>query len=300
MYRGRPEAGTQIKGRVMERNEFPHRTFLGLTFDAVGFDEVLTSLFDRDPDAPFVTMVTPNADHIYRISRFGGPVADAYDHAWLCVNDSRVVAALSRICGPALNAVPGADIIAALFNDPRLKPDTHILVVGAAEREISFLRERFGLTRLEHFDAPQGLARNPAAMVKTIDAIEQANAQFVILAVGSPQQELIADAVAMRGTARGIGMCVGASLEFLAGTRRRAPLWMRRFGLEWLHRFISEPRRMWRRYFIYSPYIFILFGYEVARIILGDPSPPEPPEKPDVAESLQTKVLTARHHLRGR
>ncbi len=41
---------------------------------------------------------------------------------------------------------------------------------------------------------------------------------------------------------------MGASLEFMLGLKQRAPQWMRGLGLEWLHRLVSEPRRLWRRY----------------------------------------------------
>jgi N-acetylglucosaminyldiphosphoundecaprenol N-acetyl-beta-D-mannosaminyltransferase len=45
-----------------------------------------------------------------------------------------------------------------------------------------------------------------------------------------------------------VTLCIGATIDFLAGEKRRAPLWMRRVGLEWLHRVASEPRRLARRY----------------------------------------------------
>nr|WP_284209859.1 WecB/TagA/CpsF family glycosyltransferase [Methylorubrum aminovorans] len=55
---------------------------------------------------------------------------------------------------------------------------------------------------------------------------------------------------------------MGASLEFLVGRKRRAPLWMQRAGIEWLHRLAGEPRRLWRRY---------LFGVApLARLALAE------------------------------
>jgi exopolysaccharide biosynthesis WecB/TagA/CpsF family protein len=66
--------------------------------------------------------------------------------------------------------------------------------------------------------------------------------------VGSPRQEILAAAIAATGRARGIGLCVGASLEFLVGAKPRAPVWMRRAGLEWLHRLAGDPAGLGRRY----------------------------------------------------
>ena len=80
-------------------------------------------------------------------------------------------------------------------------------------------------------------------------------ARFIFLAVGSPRQEMLAAAIQATGRATGIGLCIGASLEFIAGAQPRAPAWMQRTGLEWLHRLGRDPRRLARRYLIDSPAI---------------------------------------------
>jgi len=61
---------------------------------------------------------------------------------------------------------------------------------------------------------------------------------------------------------------VGAAFDFLAGTRQRAPRWMQRSGLEWLHRVCSEPRRLWRRYASIVPSFMILaVGLLASRVV---------------------------------
>ena len=57
----------------------------------------------------------------------------------------------------------------------------------------------------------------------------------------------------------GVGLCIGASIEFLSGAKRRAPLWVRRLRIEWAFRLASEPRRLWRRYLIEGPRIFAIW-----------------------------------------
>jgi exopolysaccharide biosynthesis WecB/TagA/CpsF family protein len=76
------------------------------------------------------------------------------------------------------------------------------------------------------------------------------------MSVGAPQQEMAARAAMQRGDAVGVGLCCGAALEFLAGRKARAPRWMQKAGLEWLHRLSSEPARLWRRYLFEGPAIF--------------------------------------------
>lgn len=58
--------------------------------------------------------------------------------------------------------------------------------------------------------------------------------------------------------AKGTALCIGASLEFLTGQLKRAPRLAQKLYLEWAHRLLSEPRRMWRRYLIEGPKIFLL------------------------------------------
>jgi exopolysaccharide biosynthesis WecB/TagA/CpsF family protein len=80
--------------------------------------------------------------------------------------------------------------------------------------------------------------------------------RFCFLAVGSPQQEMLAALLRQRGIARGLALCIGASLNFLTGRERRAPLWMQRLSLEWLYRLARDPRRLWVRYLVRGPRIF--------------------------------------------
>jgi UDP-N-acetyl-D-mannosaminuronic acid transferase (WecB/TagA/CpsF family) len=69
----------------------------------------------------------------------------------------------------------------------------------------------------------------------------------LLVGLGAPKQELWVHAHRHRLTAP-IALCIGATIDFLAGEKRRAPKWMRATGLEWLHRVVSEPRRLVGRY----------------------------------------------------
>ena len=82
-------------------------------------------------------------------------------------------------------------------------------------------------------------------------------APFVFLAVGSPQQEMIAHEARLAGDCTGVALCCGAALEFLTGMTARAPQWMRTHRLEWLYRLAAEPGRLWQRYLVDGPRIFL-------------------------------------------
>jgi alpha-1,3-mannosyltransferase len=92
-----------------------------------------------------------------------------------------------------------------------------------------------------------------AAVVADIRA---RRADVVIVALGNPQQEIwIADNLDMTGARLAIG--VGALFDFLAEAVPRAPLWVRRIRLEWLYRLSLEPKRLWKRYMVFTPAIIM-------------------------------------------
>jgi N-acetylglucosaminyldiphosphoundecaprenol N-acetyl-beta-D-mannosaminyltransferase len=76
--------------------------------------------------------------------------------------------------------------------------------------------------------------------------------QALWIGLGAPKQDLMAYRL-RRLHAAPVILCVGAAFDFTAGTMKRAPSWMRRAGLEWAHRLLSEPRRLWRRYLVGNP-----------------------------------------------
>lgn len=109
-----------------------------------------------------------------------------------------------------------------------------------------------------------------AAMVEAINA---ARPDIVWVGLSTPKQERwmnahrhLIEAPVMIG--------VGAAFDFLAGTKRQAPLWMQRSGLEWAFRLASEPRRLWRRYASIVPRFLMLAGLQVirARFLKARPS----------------------------
>jgi N-acetylglucosaminyldiphosphoundecaprenol N-acetyl-beta-D-mannosaminyltransferase len=81
---------------------------------------------------------------------------------------------------------------------------------------------------------------------RIVQHIQRSGAQLVFVALGCPRQERwIAE---QKGRVQAVMIGVGAAFDFHAGTRHRAPRWMRAIGFEWLHRLFSEPRRLAWRY----------------------------------------------------
>jgi N-acetylglucosaminyldiphosphoundecaprenol N-acetyl-beta-D-mannosaminyltransferase len=106
-----------------------------------------------------------------------------------------------------------------------------------------------------------------------VDLINAARPHIVWVGLGTPKQEFWMASHLGRIEAP-VMIGVGAAFDFLAGTKRQAPLWMQRNGLEWVFRLCSEPRRLWRRYAYAVPgFAFLAIGEFLRRGLRFSESP---------------------------
>ncbi len=233
--------------------------FLGFEFSGLDLDQAVDAVAARASiDGGFAYVVTPNVDHVVGLS--SEPARRAlYESAWMTLNDSNILKRLGKRVGLSLPVATGADLAERLFDDviDRREP---ITIIGGDKAMIEELKRRFALQDIRWHRAPMGLKHKPEAIVKAAAFAAAQPSRFTFICVGAPQQELIAYAIAQRGDATGVGLCVGAALEFLSGQTQRAPLWMRKAGLEWFYRLASEPERLWKRYLVTGPKVFSLFA----------------------------------------
>ena len=220
---------------------------LGLDFADLDAEAAARLLAARPEGAPFGYVVTPNADHFVRLAR-DPSLAPLYHGALLRLLDLRVVARVARVLGlPAPHVATGSDVTALLLAR-HLRPRERITIVGLRPASLPALVARCGLAPPAHYDPPMGFEHDAAAFASCVAFVCTHPARFVFLAVGSPRQEELAAAIAATGQVTGVGLCIGASLEFLAGARPRAPGWMQAAGLEWLFRLCDNPAGLARRY----------------------------------------------------
>lgn len=233
--------------------------FLGLSFDQFDEEAVAEMLRDRRPDAAFAYLVTPNVDHVVRLSKLDPNGAEwrAYIEADWRLCDSRVLSRLAALQGRHLPVVPGSDLTARFLRDIAA-PGDRVCLIGGKEGDVSRLASRRPDVDFVQHIPPMGLRTNEPARIAAARFAARSGARFILLAVGSPQQELIAAAIRALPQARGTALCIGASIDFLVGREARAPRWMQRLSLEWLHRLLGDPRRFWRRYLVDGPRIFWL------------------------------------------
>lgn len=232
--------------------------FLGFRFArgtrAVLFDDVVARSQGR-----FGYVVTPNVDFATRAAA-DADVARLYNGAALQLCDSRILAMLAKTRGVALDCYPGSDLVADLLAVPGT---LRIAAVGPNAEDWARLVASYPNARLSLIFSTI-MAPGDAAWSVAVHAARDAAWDVLLLCLGSPKQERFAEALADAGRDRGIALCVGASIDFLTGRQRRAPRWMQAWRLEWLHRLLSNPRRLWRRY--------LLDGPRIVRLLLTDAS----------------------------
>jgi exopolysaccharide biosynthesis WecB/TagA/CpsF family protein len=229
--------------------------FLDLDYDLLSQEEAFHLIAARDPGAPFGYLVTPNVDHIVRLEKADPQILAAYEQAELCLCDSRVVSRLAKLAGVDLTVVPGSDLVREIMDRMIAPGDRLCLIGGSAETAGKLAARHPDVTILQH-SPPMGLMRDAPARAQAIEFAADAHARIVLLAVGSPQQEVLAREMRADGRVTGFGLCIGAAVEFITGEQVRAPRIVQKAGMEWAWRLASQPKRLWRRYLVDGPAIF--------------------------------------------
>lgn len=209
-------------------------------------DELIQEIIDISEDE-FSYIVTPNVNHVVQLENDEG-LKKAYAKARHRICDSRVLLPFLRAADVHLkDAIPGSTLTEELIK----LADQHrwsVCVVGCEPTSMSCLRDRFPGITFHHYYPPMGFIKDEQEVQKCLEFVATHPARLVVLALGCTTQEVLALEILEDGRAKGVGLCVGGSLNFLSGTVPRAPQWVQQISLEWLHRVCTEPKRLGGRY----------------------------------------------------
>jgi N-acetylglucosaminyldiphosphoundecaprenol N-acetyl-beta-D-mannosaminyltransferase len=175
-----------------------------------------------------------------------------------------------RIAGEVLDCrikenVNGTDMFPLLLKI-LAENKTRIFLLGARPGVSSFLADRI---KTEFPDIiisgeQHGFYKNEEEPL-IIEKIRESRTELLLVAFGAPKQEEwinknLADCQVK------VALGVGGLFDFYGGVNKRAPLWMRKIGLEWLYRVYQEPKRLWKRYFIGNfVFLFRLFRHKIKK-----------------------------------
>ena len=246
-------AGETASGRGVAGRRFPTVDLRGVRVHAVTEADCVDHVMSELDAGRGGMVVTPNLDHLHRCLHdltFAALVSEAE----LVVADGMPLVWAARLQGtPLPERVAGSNLISSLSGAAAARGRRVFFLGGApstAEGAAQVLRERFPSLKVVGTACPPlGFETDPAAMADVIQAVSSARPDIIFVALGSPKQErLIVRLRPLLPQAWWLG--VGISFSFLCGDVRRAPQWMQKTGLEWIHRLFQEPRRLFHRYII--------------------------------------------------
>lgn len=154
---------------------------------------------------------------------------------------------------PVKEKVSGSDLVPLLCARAAEK-NYSIYIIGGKEGTAQKAKERLeirypGIAIVGTYSPPSGFEKDEAELGKINQQITKAKPDIVIACFGCPKQEKWVYENHAKYEAK-VSICAGATVDFLAGNVARAPKWMSDNGLEWFYRFLQEPKRMFKRYFI--------------------------------------------------
>ena len=208
--------------------------------------------------------------HLFVMARHDDEVCRALAGAALAFPDGWPIAWLQRRLGYWSAArIAGPDLMARVIEDGRGFGIRHFLL-GSSEDVLRRLEERLartfpGAEIAGRLTLPFYEAGDFSGTEEAISEVRRASPDIVWLSLGCPKQELWMLRYGYALLAPALVAGVGAAFDFHAGTKRRAPDWMQRTGLEWLHRLLSEPRRLASRYARTNSEFLFLVGRELGR-----------------------------------
>lgn len=198
-------------------------------------------------------IVAVNVDVIVKIEN-DSKLKEIVDNADIVLVDGKPLIWISEFYKkPVKEKVSGSDLVPELCKVAACKGYTMFILGGkdgVAERAKQKLLGWFPEIKIVGTYAPPlGFEKNEKELIKINDMISKSKPDILIACLGCPKQEKwIYDNYKKYNAT--VSICAGATVDFLAGDIDRAPRWMREYGLEWFFRFLQEPNRLFKRYFL--------------------------------------------------
>jgi len=247
--------------------------FISATHHTEVLEDIISYQHESNYRQKLPLVITPNADQIVKLNQPQYQVLkEKLSHASFIFPDGQPIVWFSKLIRKPLKArLTGSDLFPLLWQQAKERQHK-ILIVTSNE----LLGEK--LTQ----DYQEALCYTPPffnldsplfnqVCQDLVHHIENFKPNYVIVGIGFPKQEwltfAIQSALVDRNISSPLFLCLGASAEFYAGMKKRAPRFLQKIGLEWLHRLWLEPKRMWKRYILGSFSLLVLLIKEFKKQI---------------------------------
>jgi len=210
--------------------------------------------------------------HLIETARENDAVCAALHDAELVLADGAPIAWLARAVSTGAAArVAGSDLFHELCSRSRDGRYSHFFLGGrpdtAARLRIQ-VEEQYPGIRIAGVFSPPFESSLDQYVEEIAERVRASAADIVWVGLGAPKQELLMQQLRAQ-LPHSLALGVGAVFDFVSGDKERAPRWMQRWGLEWAHRLMTEPRRLWRRYLVTNS----RFVWHALAVIVSQHSP---------------------------
>lgn len=230
-------------------------------------ESVIDEIISAASDHRFLSVITPNASHL-QMALDSPETARLFAEADVSLPDGWPIAwLLKKFSGDQRGRITGSDLSVDILH-AAADQDLTVAIIGGTDATLDLAieksKERFPSVRFVRPSNNPHLPNTPTAESRDefVATLNETRAHLVLLCLGAPKSELhlLLDAQRLH---TGPVLCVGATVDFLAGTKARAPMIMQKLNLEWLFRLLQEPKRLTRRY--YSAAIAVTKTYRLER-----------------------------------
>lgn len=242
----------------------PTIQFLNTRILLITQDELLKQLSEG-------VLITPNLDHLVKLQK-DKKFYELYQKAEWVVCDSKILYLASKLLkSPLPEAIPGSSFFTAFYEYHKDNPNCKIFLLGAmdgvAQKAMEKINEKVGRNIIVGAYSPSfGFEKKEEENEFIYKTINDSGANVVLVGVGCPKQEKWIFAHKDNMPKVDIWMALGATIDFEAGNIKRAPKIYQKLALEWFYRFLKEPKRMFKRYFIDDMKFFWYFGKQLLGI----------------------------------
>lgn len=240
---------------------FPKIQILNINIQSISQQELLANLKKG-------VLITPNVDHLVKLQK-DNEFYDVYQQAEWVVCDSKILYILSKLLkNPLPEAILGSSFFTAFYEYHKDDPNCKIFLLGAAEgiavKAMERINQKVGRNIIVGAHSPSyGFEKKPEECEELIRIVNESGANVVLVGVGAPKQEKWIMKYRNRMPKVDIFMGLGATIDFEAGTLKRAPKLWQKIGMEWLYRCLKEPKRLFKRYFIDDMKFFYYFTLQL-------------------------------------
>ena len=236
--------------------QWPRQPLLNVWADDLSMEELLQRMVTSG-----AVVFTVNPDHLYHL-QYNPAFLQAYRSADIITVDSHYVRLALRAQGrTVVNRLPGSDIVPAFCARNASNPDVRIFLLGArpgvAQAARESMNRKAGREMVVGAHGPSmNFVNDPAEIEDVLKMIEASGANVLLVGLGAPKQEMWIASVRHRLPQVRVMMGIGAVIDYEAGEVKRAPVLLRRLGLEWTYRVATEPRRYLMRYVRSSKFLW--------------------------------------------